>query len=514
MIAVESVNSDFISRINKQLSTPYLHYHSYQSVDLSGASLDRLWKTQKTIFTQRFNKLNKQGSSGRNFNQVKKLLENWDTNGDNGASVLSELQNIAIFDNNGQSTAYGTSGGVYIGDFTVANARSAFNTSKSKAQASISPMIKAINESINNIVAILAANKEYLLAQAIVESYYSGEEYVSPALGIPSDTSIGQNLIAVSNNKLIETINTLKDNLNKLAALEGSNLASNPYKASYSEIVGSIKASLNSIGGTMHEIGFTLAALNAAKKAEKELQETNKEIADSVSKAGGTFTAHWTAQDTSEDSGSETKDDVTISWNDGNAQITFGGSIKLRQGQGFKGSGPGSQALPLSGFVVRQENLEQNLKKLERYAAGVTNSAASMIAALGSEDIPFSEWYQIKQRLGMLNLVDAIAGTGTTGDFSAILVVNNRIFTVPDILERIGETLQQIENSGDSGKGYTVEGAYLDRMRAELWKGMSEDWTPGKQALSRNKRTWEILQREKISITLNLGYLYTANIFQ
>lgn len=68
----------------------------------------------------------------------------------------------------------------------------------------------------------------------------------------------------------------------------------------------------------------------------------------------------------------------------------------------------------------------------------------------------------------MLNLVDAIAGTGTTGDFSAILVVNNRIFTIPDILERIGETLQQIENSGDSGKGYTVEGAYLDKMRTEL----------------------------------------------
>ena len=264
----------------------------------------------------------------------------------------------------------------------------------------------------------------------------------------------------------------------------------------------------------MHEIGFTFAALNAAKKAEKELQETNKEIANSVSRVRGTFIAHWTAQDTSEDSGSETKDDVTISWNDGNAQITFGGSIKLRQGQGFRGSGPGSQALPLSGFVVRQENLEQNLKKLEQYAAGVTTSAASMIAALGSEDIPFSEWYQIKQRLGMLNLVDAIAGTGITGDFSAILVVNNRIFTVPDILERIGETLQQIENSGDSGKGYTVEGAYLDRMRTELWTGMSEDWTPGKQALSRNKRTWEILQREKISITLNLGYLYGANIFQ
>ena len=66
--------------------------------------------------------------------------------------------------------------------------------------------------------------------------------------------------------------------------------------------------------------------------------------------------------------------------------ITFGGSIKLKQSQGFRGSGPGSQALAIGGFVVRQENLEENLKKLEQYAPGVTNSAASMIAALDSPD--------------------------------------------------------------------------------------------------------------------------------
>lgn len=68
----------------------------------------------------------------------------------------------------------------------------------------------------------------------------------------------------------------------------------------------------------------------------------------------------------------------------------------------------------------------------------------------------------------MLNLVDAISGSGIKGDFSAILVVNNRIFTILDILDRIEDTLAEIESYGGKGKGYTVEGAYLDRMRKTL----------------------------------------------
>lgn len=57
----------------------------------------------------------------------------------------------------------------------------------------------------------------------------------------------------------------------------------------------------------------------------------------------------------------------------------------------------------------------------------------------------------------MLNLVDAIAGTGLKGDFSALLIVNNRIFTMTDILDGIGKTLSQIGESGSLGKGFTVQ---------------------------------------------------------
>ena len=202
------------------------------------------------------------------------------------------MQNIALFDENGQATAYGTSGGVRIGDFTVANARSAFNKSKKTARESITPIITAVNESINNIIKTLADNKEYLIAEAIVNAYYAGQKIVPADFNIPVDTSIGQNLISASGNKLVTTVQTLQQELGKLAALKGSTLNAKDYRASYSEIVGSIRASLNSIGGTMHEVGFTLAALEAAKKGEKALVEANKEIAQGVAAAGGSFKAN------------------------------------------------------------------------------------------------------------------------------------------------------------------------------------------------------------------------------
>lgn len=174
----------------------------------------------------------------------------------------------------------------------MANARTAFNTSRDRARASITPIIKAVNHSIDNIIRILAENKEYLLAEAIKEAYYSGQRTPPADLGIPADTSVGKNLIAVADNKLVTTVQTLQNSLNELAKLEGATLQADPYKATYSEILGSIRASLNSIGGTMHEVGFTLAALEAAKKAEKIFQKANKTISSTVASGGGTFTAH------------------------------------------------------------------------------------------------------------------------------------------------------------------------------------------------------------------------------
>jgi len=88
----------------------------------------------------------------------------------------------------------------------------------------------------------------------------------------------------------------------------------------------------------------------------------------------------------------------------------------------------------------------------------------------------------------MLSLVDSIAGSGLTGDFSSILVVNNKIFSITDILNNIGNTLSEIGTKGAIGKGYTVQGADLIQMQSMLREISEEKDNIEAQALSRNRQ--------------------------
>lgn len=74
MAAVQDLSEDFAFKMQRELNSSYLHYTSYQSANLGEAGLEKLWASQKTLFAKRFNALNKQGSSGRNFRQISKIL--------------------------------------------------------------------------------------------------------------------------------------------------------------------------------------------------------------------------------------------------------------------------------------------------------------------------------------------------------------------------------------------------------------------------------------------------------
>lgn len=42
MAAVDNLSGNFSAKMQQELGYPYLHYGSYQSADLGGASLERL----------------------------------------------------------------------------------------------------------------------------------------------------------------------------------------------------------------------------------------------------------------------------------------------------------------------------------------------------------------------------------------------------------------------------------------------------------------------------------------
>jgi len=190
-------------------------------------------------------------------------------------------------------TQYGTSAGVGIEeDISIANARTHFNKTKKSALESVDKVCTAVNKSINNIIKILADNKEYLLAEALMDIYYKGKDIVPADLGIPSNTSLGRNLIAISDTKITEIVNTIRQNIDNLSALNNTQTKGEVTTA-YSDAVGSIKASFNSLGGTIHEMCFAFAALRASQDGEELLKKTNDEIRATVeSSPGGKFFVH------------------------------------------------------------------------------------------------------------------------------------------------------------------------------------------------------------------------------
>lgn len=510
-LLLQSGNSAFYTKMHSALGNDYLHYNSYIPMDLGGASLETLWRDQKILFKQRFNQRNMRFEGSQlSYEQISNLLKDWNMDGEIGSRIVSELNQIGGFTDTGMATKYGTSGGIGIeGDVTVANARSAFNRTKKAALESVSKVTKGVNNGIDNIIRTLGENKEYLLAAELAAAYYGGHRKLPPNLSFMQDQTLSGNFLSSSNNKALATVQTIRENIDLLQSLSGKMSAAD-VKSTYSQALGAIKSAFNSLGGFMHEMGFTFAVLNAAIEGEKFLNKTNNEIRKIVqSTPGGSFFAHWTAQESEVDTGKETKDDVGIFYGKGHLVVEFGGTVKLRQGKEFKGEGKGSESLPVRGFIARGENLKSALKKLEAYAGGVSQSAASMVAALGTEP-DASSWYLMKQRAAMILLVDSIAGSGLNGDMSAIMVVNNNIFSMTDILDNIGNTLTAIDTHGGQGKGFTVQGADLGKMRNSVSAASQNFPTVGQQALSRNRQAWQALEREKISITLNLGYLFAG----
>lgn len=89
----------------------------------------------------------------------------------------------------------------------------------------------------------------------------------------------------------------------------------------------------------------------------------------------------------------------------------------------------------------------------------------------------------------MVLLIDSLAGLGLDGDLSAIMVVNNNIFSMTDILDNIGKTLTAIDTHGAQGKGFTVQGADLNKMRETVRTASQSFPKVGQQALSRNRQT-------------------------
>ena len=515
----------------------YIYYNysdaKYKANFDETSNLVRLMNNERSKFVSRFNKINNVSLTE---GQIQDLLNNWSYNGEAGSKILDYL-NAFNPDENGVISGANTSASVVVGDGTLSNAISNFNSSKAKRLDGITKIISGVNNSIDNVIKLLADTENYLLATAVATAYYSGSESIPrdvlERLGIGNETaSITKSDIKLANQKMVSVISTIRENISSLVTLSGE-IESKTSKESaslFSNYVNALKASFNSVGGTMYELAVQYAAMLAIEKGEKIMRENDAKICSIIADRGK-LESVWTGQaGSTESEKTELKDDVQIVYGKDGISFTYGINVKTRQGRKFKEH---TQSLPLEGLTARDNSmLSQALDKIERQAgiADTQEKAAQLIGNKQTEGGFSEQWAAIKQLAGAVSLVDALSGLGGKYDFSSLLLINGKIFSIYDILLRISDPVN-IENQMTSGnkKMYLVEGMDYTKVRANVSEKAKEieETIVGKSKGQRNKsnnlivkgisRTfaaYKTLQTTKISITLNLGHIYNSNIFK
>lgn len=517
MLATSSWYDRHVSEVSSATGKPYLQYTQAKQTSIfnNTNAIRSVLAAQQSEFAKRFNERQTTPTS-YSFQEIDQLMSDWVSGNTVGSKIDDAMQRICNFDKFGHPDQYGTSAGIKISgtNIPLSQALSNFGYSRKKAITQISQICNTVDSAVNNIIAFLAQNQEPLLVEAIANCYYGGMDNLPPSLAakIPANTSIKQGLIKESDTKVVATMASLRQEVNRLQSLGGS--GGDGAKDTYDSAVRAIQAAFNSIGGTIHEVAIAHALCSALGIGNGAIKKTNAQIQKIVEAGGGRFYAQHVGEEHLE-GGSEGKDDVEITWNEGKMILRFGGSIKLRQGRGFRGSGANSKALGVSGFVAREASTFGEIEG--RLGSGLSQYAYSVVAAT-AVNADTTAWNQLKQYIGALLLVDALSGLGGSGDFSTLLIVNNKIFSIADILKKV---ISQVETSFAAGgtKSYFLEGMNIYSLKDQVDDARERTVVPrGKnykteQAKVRNRQAYLLLAREKISITLNLGNLYGSDVF-
>lgn len=504
-------------------SDVYLKYTATKNAlqQVSESQLQRALAQNKRTFTRRFNKINGTSLSGE---QIADMLDDFTTNGTIGQKVVSKMDEILNFQqgSNGIAENVSTSGGVSLstteGQIYLSQALSAFNGAKGKSLDNISNIVTGVDNAIDSMIEVLAESEFPAYAAVLLNSYYSGGVLSSRAQALVKKYNLSSVSISDSDTaKLDANAATIRENINALQSISKSATwgGDNGTHALYSKAIESIKSCFNSLGGTVNEMAYAWGLCTALYTGEQAIKKINPGTSEFVEVVQSSWTGQAGADSLPE--GQELKSDTVVTYTRDGITVQIGGSIKLRQNAAFRGQGgKNSQALGVGGLIARGETYKSLKDRMESYAPGLYESGYDMVALEdpSGEDVTAS-WYGLKQLAGALTFLDALSGLGQSiEDFSSLFIVNNRIFSVYDILDKLTNQAALQLTSG-AKKGYIVDGFDLNKINASIMKeSQKEELSTVQKAALRNKYARSELANAKIQITLNLGNLYGSDIFK
>lgn len=517
--------STAVPAIERSVGEQYLKFHSNRYALYAGGfretTLRQALNRQKQEFYDRFRKLNTSSSAGSGLTdrQIDSILNEFSQNGVYGSEAAAIIEK-SIDDAFGQN-GFGTGADIMVGNQSLTSLGRGGAATEPEIMQRCSDVNAKMQDYVNGLIIALSNCQEGALAETVRRhADANGTPLSANAMrALNGNGIITGEQVKEAGTKLDANMRTFYENLKELDALaqsigkgSTSSLADSPQNL-FKKYVSSLSGCANAIGGFVHELMTRQAFDQAAQSAQAKVMELHNGIRKQALAGRGVRVAKWEGTETSDPKfgkRQETKNDVSMlsSDNGGLLSMTIGGTVRLRRGGKFN-----AKSASVGGFVARQETLSSLAGKLPgRQGEALLKYAYGEVGAWENSTFAADSWERMKNLVGALSMLDAISGKGMEiGDLSSIIVVNDKVFTVPDVLSKVLDNVSSLGNG--KGRPYTVSGLSFSSMQGKIKAKSAHPTKSGKgwvfaEAYYRNKNTYEMVARQKIGIAMNFGYLY------
>ena len=504
----------------------YIHYH-YWNYNGSKGMLDpnQIREQVKNKFLQNFaiQQKEKYGTTFSSESQIKQLLRDMSSNGVIGQKLVDEIEKL-----NWQDGISKVQTGTGFSDLKVDK-----DSGPVKIPEKAAEILKIANEKINGLIEVLKDSKQYILLndlkQALsgtaVDDLFQGLDVTVP------DGEITFDMLSASDIQVQKSLDSIAEKLNLVSA--GGEMSAKDFNS----FLTSLTSVFSSVGGLMYEPVVNQAANIVKYKMDQVIDNTNAEMASPITRIiSSTHTG--TAKIDSKD----VKPDIVLTASINGVIVDFGGSIKLRQSKEVLNT----KKLPKIDLVSEGWTLGRMLEEGHKFAGAMnlfpyyeagfgaiyggkesdgffkpTNSKAYSDNK-GWETSAYSAlsdaWEKAKEGSKYVMALHVLSGSGSSfqkngaifRDTASILIINNKIYSVYDILKVITNGLDKFmhvtEGPGFQGyRSYIVSQIREDSLKYHTWE----------EYYKRSNDTIDLIQKlydKKIRMSLNFNYYNLTNI--
>lgn len=493
------------------VSREYLHYHfeNYMGLEPSYFNVEEAKQKILDTFTQRLaNSINRniieRGNRKISKEKAIEMLTEVTRQGGFGAimeQVFSELQ----FSKNPKGeniNMISTGAGFFEGH----------NKSDPIPEQAVR-ILDIINNKINNMVMIFSGYGEQLLVSQL-NNLYSGQP-IPKELSYLNGQGFSSQQLSIYDKIAEDAIKTLQQDIQSIATLaQGGQLKED---VSLYSLMRSLSGGFNTLGGILNEAAVKLLFDAANSRGYNQVTDRVKNIVSAIPNAK--LRVYGANLVTNKIGGKDVKSDITVIYTENGIVYTFGGSIKnLQNKQSLKGgvvikdihSGFTFGSLIQEAYKLAGKNIDE----MQGYEAALGAMYRSPLYGVGESGEYVQMWNSMKEYGKYASALRMLTGSGNfyENDFASILIVNDKIYSMYDILKNLCTNFDAF-TGGFSAK---LQRANLKTSWRTIRNKVKKPAERGAYMKTwRNEQTYKIIQNlynRKLKMDLNLKKMISAGL--